>query len=71
MGSCVLLSEIVLKNIFWAKNKNQHPILNPCAKFELNTPFYKNTRQKAATIASNSDSQAQRVMCATKASFPV
>ena len=24
------------KTTFRAKNKNQHPILNPCAKFELN-----------------------------------
>ena len=31
-----MLSEIVPKTTFWAKNKNQHPILNPGAKFELN-----------------------------------
>ena len=25
------------QNHFWAKNKNQHPILNPCVKFQLNS----------------------------------
>ena len=32
----VSLSEIVPKTTFWAPNKNQHAILNPCVKFELN-----------------------------------
>ena len=35
-GFCVILSEIVPKTTFWAQNKNQHPILSPCTKFEFN-----------------------------------
>ena len=35
MGFCVILSEIVPQTTFSVKNKNQHPILNPCTKFEL------------------------------------
>ena len=39
---CVILSEIVPKPTFSAKNKKHHPILNPCAKFELN--WLRNTK---------------------------
>ena len=35
-GFCTILSEIVPKTTFSAKNKSQYPILNPCVKFESN-----------------------------------
>ena len=41
----VSLYEIVPKTTFWVQNKNQHAILNPCVKFELNWLINKSYRK--------------------------